>query len=151
MTDLPHRPLNHRPTADSSWLRRRSGVLGGGTDLDQKSAARWPRCQRYRPRLVNDDVDVSLRRFETNLNFFGPEHQPPIPRAAARFRYAAKIEADDKTLRRYFRWIDLPAHTPDQHSRIKVIRTDQSLSPALARMLSNSTMGRKSSPAVVSR
>jgi hypothetical protein len=48
------------------------------------------------------------------------------------FLYAAKIEANDKTLRRYLRGIDLPAHSLDEHSGIEVIRTDEPLSPALA-------------------
>jgi hypothetical protein len=80
----------------------------------------------------DDHVDIPPGSLETNLDIFGPEHQPPIARAVTRFRYAAKIEANDKTLRRYLRGIDLPAHSPDQHSRIEVIRTDQPLSPALA-------------------
>ena len=71
----------------------------------------------------DDHVDIPCGSFETNLDIFGPEHQPPIARAVTGFRYAAKIEANDKTLRRYLRGIDLPAHSPDEHSGIEVIRT----------------------------
>ena len=33
----------------------------------------------------DDHVDIPRRSFETNLDIFGPEHQPPIARAVTRF------------------------------------------------------------------
>src|SRR5262245_18490414 len=80
----------------------------------------------------DNDIYIPGWRLEADFDVFGPQHQPPVARAAARFGYATEIEANDETLRRYLRWINLAVHTPDEHFGIEVIWTDQALSPALS-------------------
>ena len=80
----------------------------------------------------NDHIDLFGGRLEADLDVVGQQHQPPVARAVAGFGDAAEIEADDKALRRDFRWIDLPPHSPDQHSGIEIVGADQPLAPALA-------------------
>src|SRR5258708_39901021 len=80
----------------------------------------------------DDDVDVPVGSLEAYLDIVGPQHQPPVARAAIGFGHATEIEANDEALRGYLRRIDLPAHSPDQHFGIEVVGTDQPLAPALA-------------------
>src|SRR5258708_2961674 len=80
----------------------------------------------------DDDVDVPVGSLEAYLDIVGPQHQPPVARAAIGFGHATEIEANDEALRGHLRRIDLPAHSPNQHFGIEVVGTDQPLSPALA-------------------
>jgi uncharacterized protein (TIGR02246 family) len=81
----------------------------------------------------DDDIDIpARRRFKANLDIFRAQHQPPVARAAIGFRNPAEIEPNDKALRGYFGWTDLPSYSPQEHFRIEVVRTNQPLCPALA-------------------
>src|SRR5438477_5417362 len=101
-------------------------------DRTNKPAIAEPHFGKGRKGSGNDDIDIPGGSFEADLDIIGPQYQPPVARAVTGLRYAAKIETNDETLRRYLRRIDLPPDSPNKHSWIEIIGTDQPLSPTLA-------------------
>src|SRR5262245_2800906 len=75
----------------------------------------------------DDDIDISGGCLEANLDIVGSHNKPPVARAAITLGYTSEIEANNEPLHRYFRGIDLPAHAPEKHLGIEIVRPDQSL------------------------
>ena len=66
----------------------------------------------------DNDINRSRGRFETDLDIIWPQHKPPVAWAAIGLGQAAEIEANDETIGRDPRSVDLPTNAPNQHIRI---------------------------------